>query len=371
MDWFPEYWALIAVAIAGATGIVGILWDVRDKTTHKITIWGRTLFCITILSTAGAFVAQVLANRASEARNKKAQEETIQLLTHTRQGIVELSRILQPLDQPTIVLSVDLACGATAYQAFCSSAQSQAAEAHAEIQKRMISIGSVVEGSIPNFDWSTWPNHFGPFFPLMRLRFFKTKNKFEEYAKGDLWSNEVDMTFRTPIITSEFTPFYSVRAHDFHISFKITLKDARPEMNNTEVMSVPDLQGAVVAVYEPYFFAIFNPTEISIQTPKGQSMRGQFHVRETTSAKVFFAELSATTLARWRWSQGASSYVIGAKPFVTAIYMQSVLNDLLFHCVIQPLFRQDIIVCFRASWPRRTKASRTTTFIIRATRSPY
>ena len=298
MDWFPEYWALIAIAIAGATGIVGILWDVRDKTTHKITIWGRTLFCITILSTAGAFVAQVLANRASEARNKKAQEETIQLLTHTRQGIVELSRILQPLDRPTIVLSVDLACGAAAYQAFCSSAQSQAAEALANLQRRFGKQGSVVSGNIVNFDWSNWPNSRGPFFPLTRLHVFKTKDKFEEYAKGKLFalSNEGDVTFSAPFITSEvFTPFFMVRAHDFHISFQITLKDIRPQMKNTEVMSVPDLQDAVVAIYEPDFFAIFNPTKISIQTPRGQDMRGNFYARETTGAKIFFAELSAAS----------------------------------------------------------------------------
>jgi hypothetical protein len=298
MDWFPEYWALIAIAIAGASGIVGILWDVRDKTTHKITIWGRTLFCITILSTAGAFVAQVLANRASEARNKKAQEETIQLLTHTRQGIVELSRILQPLDQPTIVLSVDLACGAAAYQAFCSSAQSQAAEALANLQRLSRMQGSVVSGNIAKFDWSTWPNGHGPFFPFTRLHVFKTKEKFEEYAKGKLFapSNEGDVTFRAPFITSEvFTPFFMVKANGFHISFQIALRHVRPELTTTEVMSVPDLQGAIVAIYDPDFFAIFNPTEISIETPRGQTMRGNVYARETTGAKIFFAELSATS----------------------------------------------------------------------------
>ena len=298
MDWFSEYWALVAIAIAGATGIVGILWDVRDKTTHKMTIWGRTLFCITILSTVGALVAQVLANRASDARNKKAQEETIQLLNHTRQGIVELSRILQPLGQPTIVLSVDLACGAAVYQAFCSSAQSQAADALANIQRLSRTQESVVTGNIAKFDWSNWSNGHGPFFPFTRLHVFKTKGKFEEYAKGKLFapSNEGDVTFHAPFITSEmFTPFFMVRADGFQISFQIALKDSRPEIKNTEVMSVPDLQNAIVAIYDPDFFAIFNPTKISIQTPRGQSMGGNFYPRETTGAKIFFAELSATS----------------------------------------------------------------------------
>jgi hypothetical protein len=91
MDWFPDYWALIGIVIAGATGIVGILWEVRDKKTHKITISGRTLLCITILSTAGAFVAQVLAI----ARNKKAQEETTALAR-------EAAQLRQALTWPTI-----------------------------------------------------------------------------------------------------------------------------------------------------------------------------------------------------------------------------------------------------------------------------
>jgi hypothetical protein len=296
MDWFPEYWALIAIAIAGATGIVGILWDVRDKETHKITIWGKTLFCITILSTVGAVVAQVLANRASDARNKKAQEETIQLLTHTRQGIVELSRILQPLDQPTIVLSVDLASGAAAYQAFCSSAQSQAAEALANHQRLFGKEGSVFYGNIAKFDWSNWPNGVGPIFPFTDLHVFKTKDKFAEYVNCLRCTNAGDVTFRALFITSEmFSPLFMVRAHGLHISFQIILKDVRPKMKTTEVMSIPDLQGAIVAIYEPKFFEILNPTEISIQTPRGQSMRGNFYARETTGAKIFFAELSATS----------------------------------------------------------------------------
>jgi hypothetical protein len=304
MDWFPDYWALLAIAIAGATGIVGLLWDVRDKTTHKITLWGKTLFCITILSTVGAVVAQVLVTRASDARNKKAQEETIQLLTHTRQSIVELSRILQPLDQPTIVLSVDLACGATAYQAFCSSAQSQAAEAIAEFQatvaKQYLPGGVAIEasGPIKNFDWSKWPNGFGPFFPFTRFHVFKTEDKFEEYSKGNCLScrSASDMTFEEVVTSKVFSPLFQLKSGGADVTFQITFKDVHPEMNNTEVMSIPDLQHAVVVIYAPDFLEILKPTSVSVETPRGQTMRGNFQARDTTTgAKIYFAELSATS----------------------------------------------------------------------------
>jgi hypothetical protein len=279
MDWFPEYWALIAIAIAGATGIVGLLWDVRDKETHKITIWGKALFCITILSTVGAVVAQVFTTRASDARNKKAQEETIQLLTHTRQSIVELSRILQPLDQPTIVLSVDLACGATAYQAFCSSAQSQAAEALAN--------------NIKKFDWSTWPDGRGPD-TLMFFNIFKNRKKFEEVAKDLRFAG--DVTFIARVASEAIMPSYTVTLNSLHIGFRITLKNLPPSMKNTEVMSVPDLQDAVVTIHATSddFFEIFKPTKIFINTPRGQSMLGSIHVREASGAEIFFAELSTS-----------------------------------------------------------------------------
>jgi len=305
MDWFPEYWALIAVAIAGATGIVGILWEVRDKKTHKITIWGRTLFCITILSTAGAFVAQVLANRASEARNKKAQEETIQLLTHTRQGIVELSRILQPLDQPTIVISVDLACGAAAYEAFCASAQSQAAKAIDEFQAtvapQMPGGGPAIEasGPISKFDWSKWPNRLrGPFFPFTRFHVFKTKEQFEEYTKGNCLdcATEGDLMFEEVVTPQVFSPLFQLGRDGTAVTFKITFKNMRPRVNNTDIMSIPDLQHAVVVISnDPEFFKILKPTSVSVATPRGQTMRGNFYAREAAGTKIFFAELSASS----------------------------------------------------------------------------
>src|SRR5262249_204781 len=129
------YWGLIAIAVAGVTAIVGILWDAKDKETKKITIWGKILFCITIVSTVGALVSQFFERRASDARNKKSQDETVQLLDSTRQTILELSRILPPLDQPEVTLDLDLACGPVAYEAFCSSVQTQANEAYARHQE--------------------------------------------------------------------------------------------------------------------------------------------------------------------------------------------------------------------------------------------
>jgi hypothetical protein len=122
---FPEYWGVAAIVVAGASAIVSIPWDVRDKDTKRITFWGRFFLCITVVSTVGALTSQVLQNRQSDARNKKTQDDTIKLLTDTRQSIFELSRILQPLDRPDVTLLLDLECGPIAFKDFCVRAQEE------------------------------------------------------------------------------------------------------------------------------------------------------------------------------------------------------------------------------------------------------
>src|SRR6516162_8746017 len=107
---FSAHWKEASIILAGAAAVVSILLEIRDKQTKRLTGWGRIFLGITIIVALGALFAQVLENAETQARNAKSQEQTLQLLTQTRQSILELSRILQSLDQPKITLYLDLNC---------------------------------------------------------------------------------------------------------------------------------------------------------------------------------------------------------------------------------------------------------------------
>jgi hypothetical protein len=300
---FPAYWKEASIVVAGVAAALSIFWEVKDKQTKKITGWGRIFLGITVVSMLGALFAQVLENKDSDARNKKAQDEALQLLTHTRQGILELSRLLQPLDQPTVTLFIDLSCGLPAYEAFCSSAQAQSDEAfaaHQKVASRLPpgSLGSSLPpgssfGGGEKFDWSKWPNTIGPI-SFMHLHLFKTKKEFEQYADGQCLNcaEAGDFTLSTFVTSESFSPSFLVTTDKIWVHFLAVFKEMKPSVKRTTIMSVPDLEGAVISIYDPLFFEVLTPTTIFIDTPRGQRIVGKFQVRETRGEKVYFAEFS-------------------------------------------------------------------------------
>jgi hypothetical protein len=301
MDWatqlvarFPEYWKEYSIVIAGIVAILGVIWEVKDRKTEKITGWGRVFLSITIILTLGTFFAQSLENRASDKRSKQSQEETLELLKHTRQSVLELSRLLQPLDKPLVTIFLDLSCGPAAYQAFCLSAQSQA-EAAVAPSARDLPPGSSIGLGTDHFDWSKWPNPRGPF-GITLLRFFKSREKFEDYAKGGCLNcaeaGDLKLTFI--ISTKVLSPNFRVKADGVDVIFLASNKEPSVRANNTEIMSVPDLNGAIVALSYSGLFDILIPTAIFIDTPRGQQVMGNVQFREVNGNRIYFAQFPKT-----------------------------------------------------------------------------
>jgi hypothetical protein len=303
MDYFKvffENWGMVWIAVAGISAILGMFGGVRDKETNKITMFGKILLALLIISVIGAFLGLV----AQADRSNKAQEQTIQILKDTRQSLVELSRILQPLDQAEVTLFVDLTCDPVAYEAFCSSAQAQANDAlaerqelHEKLKSPKLSPGSSFSSS-KEFDWSKWSKWpSGPDAWLV-LPIFKTKEDFEKYATGNCLKcpEAGDLTLWAFVLPKNFSPNFRVMTDgSVGVSFLIKPEKLRYFITSKKVMSVPDLEGAILSISDVFqqFFEVLTPTTIFLETPKGQRITGKFRARETSGDKIFFAEFSS------------------------------------------------------------------------------
>ena len=77
---FASYWKEIAVVLAALFAIAGTVFEVKDKASHRITIWGRIFFGLTILSMIGGFYAQWEENARDALRNKQSQDDMLKVI---------------------------------------------------------------------------------------------------------------------------------------------------------------------------------------------------------------------------------------------------------------------------------------------------
>jgi cytochrome c biogenesis protein CcdA len=135
---FASYWKEVAVVLAALFAIAGTVFEVRDKTSQRITVYGRIFFGLTFLSMIGGFYAQWEENAREVNRNKETQTDMLKLIENTNLNVYDLTRILQPLVKANIYLSF------------------KATLARAE---RETSIDHVASFSIPDVDWTKWPDN--------------------------------------------------------------------------------------------------------------------------------------------------------------------------------------------------------------------
>src|SRR5262249_30787350 len=160
-----------------------------------------------------------------------------QLLDSTRQSILELSRILQPLDQPEVTLYLDLACGPAAYEAFCSSVQTQANEAYARHQELKLLSGTLGSSTTAFFsdsslkiDWSKWPTAVGAS-SFVSLGIFRTKEKFE--AQRETCELCGDLTILARVTSEMLKPMVFVETNGVRMKFIANLGKTNLHIRST------------------------------------------------------------------------------------------------------------------------------------------
>jgi hypothetical protein len=149
---FSDYWKEIAVILAGAFAISSALFDVKDKATGRITIWGRVFFVLTVISIAAGLFVQWSDNEEERTRNQRVQNNMVTLLQKSEQSINELSRLLQPIGNPEVVIEMIIPCEQDEYKTFCVPLKKQG-------EANRTRLGGDFEGYLDNVDWSTWPKH--------------------------------------------------------------------------------------------------------------------------------------------------------------------------------------------------------------------
>jgi hypothetical protein len=143
--------------------IAGTVFEVKDKASHRITIWGRVFFGLTLLSMIGGFYAQWDENAREALRTKQSQNDMIKVIENTNRNVYDLSRILQPLGKSEIYFMFKPNC--IELKEFCDAALKKA-----EGEMRADNVAAF---SMPDVDWAKWP---GEHYEQISLLFFKNKD---------------------------------------------------------------------------------------------------------------------------------------------------------------------------------------------------
>jgi hypothetical protein len=99
------------LAIAAVLGIFGTIHDYRDKTSGRLTRWGKLAICGVALSAGVAIVAQVLEETLKQRSIEASAREAASAAARSERVVNELARVLQPLriDRVFVTFSVPLA----------------------------------------------------------------------------------------------------------------------------------------------------------------------------------------------------------------------------------------------------------------------
>jgi hypothetical protein len=268
---FAAYWKEIAVVLAALFAIAGTVFEVKDKESHRVTVWGRIFFGLTILSMIGGFYAQWEENAREVSRNKQSQSDMLKLIESTNRNVYDITRVLQPLGKSNIYLSFKLNC--VEAKDFCDTAL-----ATAEMER---STDRVASFSIPDVDWTKWPDNRVA--ELIFLRLFKDHSIAQIYLKESCIECEsnTDVSFRTVFDVSELAPL----EHNLSAVVMYQVSDnqlfilhhgdsVNPEVNSDKILSTIDLPGAtLIARAQNGLFKKLTLISLTIQTDRGQTIK--------------------------------------------------------------------------------------------------
>jgi hypothetical protein len=96
---------LAGLAIASCLGVFGTIHDYRDKSSGRLTRWGRFAIVALIVSALVAISAQVVEEYLKDKSTKEAAVQAATSAARSEQVVLELARVLQPLDFKSLHIS--------------------------------------------------------------------------------------------------------------------------------------------------------------------------------------------------------------------------------------------------------------------------
>lgn len=272
---FSSYWKEIIVVLAGVFAIFGALSDVKDKRTGKFTIWGRVFFLLTFLSMLGGVYAQWLDNASEEKRNKDAQAGMLSLLQRTEKSVYDLSRLLQPIDKPSVTLFLIPDCNNKRFKDFCDSVKARGRQ-----QAAMWHLPPSEHDSftVTDVDWSSWPDSVLSTDVVMY--FFKNADAAQKFISDGclICDSGGDMYLRVPVSSQKINRQEKTVSVDYEtgtedIVLLASSDSLTPNIHTDNILSVVDIPGSTIVFTEPT--KLLNDVTISaafIHTPRGQKI---------------------------------------------------------------------------------------------------
>ena len=284
---FSSYWKEIAVLLAGLFAIGSVLADVKDKKTGKVTIWGRAFFGLTVLSMIGGFYAQWVDTTAEEKRNKDVQGAMLAIQQRTEKSVLDLSRLLQPIDSPRVALLLTPNCELDKMKAFCTANKTRG-----DLEAKSFKIPSATSFDIHKPDWSGWPKENA--YSAIGIRLFKnSRDAARQLNRCAQCSDGGDMTFT--ILMSTVTPSkpsqlsLSYEAAHKSLTMEISEFSVRPNMRSDKLLSVIDVPGSTIVISASSGLFEIAPIDlVYMLTPRGQTINAGSLTREQFGSATVF-----------------------------------------------------------------------------------
>jgi hypothetical protein len=279
-------WKACSVVLTGAFGILGLLTEFKSKHSKKITRWGYVSLAGIIVSTILGTIAQVKESQDNAKTAADAATKTLQIAKDTQSTLVNVRRLLTPLNDFKIVMEFPVPCGDEVYKEFCKAAAHRSAiDASLYAQSEAI--------------WEKWPLETSywsgltvskghKFDDSLTVKFYRSSEQAKKDAKEDetgdasmladvvLMVDDVANFGKDPLITVVPDPDKEAGL-DVFLEVNVPGDVSRVHRSN-QIASLQDLNGAVAEIeIIGHGFQDFRlkPDSFQIETKDGYLIRGE------------------------------------------------------------------------------------------------
>ncbi|EDZ97570.1 hypothetical protein BH160DRAFT_7127 [Burkholderia sp. H160] len=293
---FFSYWKEISIVLAAVFALCGALADVRDKRTNKITPWGRWFFALTVLSMFAGVYSQWLDDDQARVRNNQTQAYMVRLLQSEEKNIRDLSRILQPIDVQSVLISLAIRCDESRFDRFCGAARTLAKKQNKFAHRAPDSFSA-----IDDIDWDLWPN--GDLHSSIFIYFFSGDRKIDKYISNDcaMCSQTADLylAFSSASqagLMNYITVFYQPSTEKLILWLKVDARSVQEILRSDKVLSIQDIPHSTLIMDRPGLFDGLDIIEISIHTTRGQYLVAYPKVKMTGARGIFLYQFGEKLL---------------------------------------------------------------------------
>lgn len=164
---FVGIWKVVAIALTGFFGVLGLLKEFKDKETNRVTKWGKLSLAGILISTSFGIVVQFKEQQDSAMSAAESAAQTLELLKNTSGTVDNIERLLTIIDGEKFYISFYVICSDDIWIDFCRAFYEQ------DQDGKSVSV------------WEKWPIEVGGTNPNFNLwvKFFREQETADKFAK--------------------------------------------------------------------------------------------------------------------------------------------------------------------------------------------